>query len=114
MALLLDGQTILVTGAARGLGAAFCRAIAAAGGNVLALGRDAVSLDALLTALPGGGHSKIVGDVCDASAMAAGLDGKILHAVINNAGIAVTATLAGGDMAEAQRVIDTNLMGALY
>ena len=36
------------------------------------------------------------------------------HTVINNAGIAVTAPLAGGDMTDAQRVIDTNLMGALY
>ena len=114
MAPLLDGQTIMVTGAARGLGAAFSLAIAAAGATVLALGRDAVALDALLTALPGSGHSKIVGDVCDTSALAAGLDGKIVHAVINNAGIAVTAPLAGGDMTDAQRVIDTNLMGALY
>jgi len=114
MAPLLDGQTIMVTGAARGLGAAFSLAIAAAGATVLALGRDAVALDALLTALPGSGHSKIVGDVCDTSALAAGLEGKIVHAVINNAGIAVTAPLAVGDMTDAQRVIDTNLMGALY
>ena len=114
MAPLLDGQTIMVTGAARGLGAAFSLAIAAEGATVLALGRDAVALDALLTALPGSGHSKIVGDVCDTSALAAGLEGKIVHAVINNAGIAVTAPLAGGDMTDAQRVIDTNLMGALY
>ena len=73
----------------------FSQAIAAAGATVLALGRDAVALDWLLT-LPGSGHSKIVGDVCDTSALAAGLDGKIVHAVINNAGIAVTAALLAG------------------
>ena len=36
----LHGKTIVVTGAARGLGALFCHAIADAGGTILALGRD--------------------------------------------------------------------------
>ena len=44
----LQGQRILVTGAARGLGAVFCHAIANAGGTVLALGRDEAALLAML------------------------------------------------------------------
>ena len=36
----LEGQTILVTGAGRGLGASFCQIVAEAGAEVLALGRQ--------------------------------------------------------------------------
>ena len=67
----LDGQVILVTGAGRGLGASFCHVVAAAGASVLALGRDATALNALLDSLPGSGHEMVIADVTDAAAVAA-------------------------------------------
>jgi len=41
----------VVTGAARGLGALFCHAIADAGGTILALGRDEAALAAMIAGL---------------------------------------------------------------
>jgi NAD(P)-dependent dehydrogenase (short-subunit alcohol dehydrogenase family) len=58
MTRLLDGKSFLVTGAARGLGALFCREIARAGGSVLALGRKKEALTAMLADLPGDNHEQ--------------------------------------------------------
>ena len=110
----LDGQVILVTGAGRGLGASFCHVVAAAGASVLALGRDATALNALLDSLPGPGHEMLIADVTDAAALAAALAGKRCHAVVNNAGIAATAALHNSPVDEAKNIINTNLLGNLW
>ena len=57
----LEGQTILVTGAGRGLGASFCHIAAPAGAHVLALGRQEAALTHLITSLPGAGVLLFVG-----------------------------------------------------
>ena len=110
----LDGQVILVTGAGRGLGASFCHVVAAAGAIVLALGRDATALNALLDSLPGSGHEMLIADVTDAAEVAAALAGKRCHAVVNNAGIAATAALHNSSVDEAKNIINTNLLGNLW
>ena len=56
----LEGQTILVTGAGRGLGASFCHIVAAAGAQVLALGRQEAALTHVITSLPGAGHDIVI------------------------------------------------------
>ena len=56
----LHGKTIVVTGAARGLGALFCHAIADAGGTILALGRDEAALAAMIAGLSGTGHDLVL------------------------------------------------------
>ena len=72
----LDGQVILVTGAGRGLGASFCHVVAAAGASILALGRDATALNALVDSLPGSGHEMVIADVTDAAAVAAAIGAR--------------------------------------
>ena len=67
------GKTIVVTGAARGLGALFCRAIADAGGTILALGRDETALVAMIAGLSGTGHDLVLADVAKADAVRDGL-----------------------------------------
>ncbi|MEK9910654.1 MAG: SDR family oxidoreductase [Candidatus Puniceispirillum sp.] len=114
MARRLGGQKILITGAARGLGAEFSVAVAKAGAAVLALGRNADALGDMIAGLPGVGHDIVVADIADADAVKAGLSGHQFDAVVNNAGVAVTAPLASGDAAAAQQVITTNLMGSLW
>jgi NAD(P)-dependent dehydrogenase (short-subunit alcohol dehydrogenase family) len=110
----LVGQTVLVTGAARGLGASFCAAVAAAGAQVLALGRNQAALTAMIKNLPGRGHDVIVADVTDPAGLAHALSGHMFHAVINNAGIAATAALHNSAVDDAKNVIDTNLLGNLW
>ena len=110
----LKGQTILVTGAGRGLGASFCRIVAEAGAQVLALGRQEAALSNTIASLPGSGHDIVIADVADPAAVNAGLTGKAYNAVINNAGIATTAALHNGAVDDAKHVINTNLLGNLW
>ena len=110
----LEGQTILVTGAGRGLGASFCQIVAKAGAQVLALGRQEAALRNTIASLPGSGHDIVVADVTDPAAVTAGLTGKAYNAVINNAGIATTAALHNSAFDDAKHVINTNLLGNLW
>ena len=110
----LQGQTILVTGAGRGLGASFCHIVAKAGAQVLALGRQEAALTHLITSLPGAGHDIVIADVTDPVAVSSGLADKSYNGVINNAGIATTAPLHNSAVNDARHVINTNLLGNLW
>jgi len=110
----LHGKTIVVTGAARGLGAQFCHAIANAGGTILALGRDEAALAAMIADLSGTGHDLILADVTKTDAVADGLARRQFDGLVNNAGIAFTAALHASAEDDVRRVIDTNLLGSLW
>ena len=110
----LEGQTILVTGAGRGLGASFCQIVAEAGAQVLALGRQETALRNTIASLPGSGHDIVIADVTDTAAVTAGLTGKAYDAVINNAGIATMGALHNSAVDDARHVINTNLLGNLW
>ncbi|MEL0142642.1 MAG: SDR family NAD(P)-dependent oxidoreductase [Alphaproteobacteria bacterium] len=110
----LEGQTILVTGAGRGLGASFCQTVAEAGAQVLALGRQEAALRNTIASLPGSGHDIVIADVTDPAAVTVGLTSKAYNAVINNAGIATTAALHNSAVDDAKHVINTNLLGNLW
>jgi len=110
----LNGQTILITGASRGLGASFCHIVATAGAQVLALGRQEAALTNLITSLPGAGHDIVIADVTDPVAVSSGLADKSYNGVINNAGIATTAPLHNSAVNDARHVINTNLLGNLW
>ena len=108
------GKTIVVTGAARGLGALFCHAIADAGGTILALGRDEAALAAMIAGLSGTGHDLVLADVAKADAVRDGLASRQFDGLVNNAGIAVTAALHASGEDDVRRVIDTNFLGSLW
>ena len=110
----LHGKTIVVTGAARGLGALFCHAIADAGGTIIALGRDEAALAAMIADLSGTGHDLILADVAKADAVSGGLASRQFDGLVNNAGIAVTAALHSSADDDVRRVIDTNFLGSLW
>ena len=110
----LEGQTILVTGAGRGLGASFCHIVAAAGAQVLALGRQEAALTHLITSLPGASHDIVIADVTDPVALSSGLADKSYNGVINNAGIATTSPLHNSTVDDVRNVIDTNLLRNLW
>ena len=114
MTRLLDGKSFLVTGAARGLGALFCQEIARAGGSVLALGRKKEALTKMLAGLPGDDHGVIIADVRDSQALREQLVGRQFNALVNNAGIAMTAAIHSSDEDEVRQLIDTNFLGSLW
>ena len=114
MTRLLDGKSFLVTGAARGLGALFCQEIARAGGSVLALGRKKEALTKMLAELPGDDHGVIIADVRDSQALKEQLFGRQFNALVNNAGIAMTAAIHSSDEDEVRKLIDTNFLGSLW
>lgn len=112
----LANRHALVTGAARGIGAAIARALAARGARLTLLGRDAASLAALRETLPGGGHGIAVADVADESqvraAFAAARDARGPVAIlVNNAGQAETAPVTKTSLDLWRRMLEVNLTG---
>jgi NAD(P)-dependent dehydrogenase (short-subunit alcohol dehydrogenase family) len=113
----LEGKAALVTGAGRGLGAAICRTLAAAGMNVAAA--DICEDLARKTAGEIGNGSRVkalaldVGDESQADlALRRALDefGR-LDVVVNNAGTDVTTSVENLEFEQWDRVIRTNLRG---
>ena len=113
----LAGRVVLVTGAARGLGAAICQELATAGAILLAADRDDGVVAAARALRDAGAHAHpLVGDVGSERDVARFIDeaGKQcgrLDAVINNAGTDVTTDLGSLTVAQWDTVLRTNLRG---
>lgn len=105
----INDSVILVTGANRGLGLAFTRALLQAGARkVYAAARDPASIT-----LPG--VQAIALDVTDAASIAAAAAAcPDLTILVNNAGIIAPGTLLGPDtVAQTRLHLETNLFGPL-
>ncbi len=115
----LAGRHALITGAARGIGAAIAQALAADGATLTLLGRRADALQALLADLPGQGHGAVLADVADADAVHAAVaqaraERGPLHVLINNAGIAESAPFGKTTAALWRRLMGVNLDGVFH
>ncbi|HYF20421.1 MAG TPA: SDR family NAD(P)-dependent oxidoreductase [Ramlibacter sp.] len=112
----MNGRHALVTGAARGIGAAIARTLAADGATLTLLGRNAGALQALAQELPGQGHGFVVADVADeaavqrAFAQARQARGPITI-LVNNAGQAESAPFQKTSLALWQKMLAVNLTG---
>ncbi len=104
--------TVLVTGAARGIGKSIVTHLAAAGWDVVGGVRNAADADEL-SRLPR--VSAVVLDVTDDAAVAALPEvlPSRLDAVVNNAGIAVSGPLEALTSDEIRRQLDVNVVGQL-
>lgn len=114
----LHHRTVVVTGAARGLGAALAHACARRGARLALLGHEKPRLDALAAALPTPALA-VEADVTDAAALneAAGEVRRHLgppSVVVANAGVAEGGPFATSDPAEWRRVVDVNLTGSAH
>ena len=119
----LAGRHALVTGGARGIGAACAQALLAHGAHVTLAGRDAAALAAMQATLQGQLGAGRVGvqvlDVTDAEAVSAGFAAAVdrlgpIDILVNNAGQAASAPLLKTDAALWQRMLDVNLGGVFH
>ncbi len=114
----LHNRTVVVTGAARGLGAALAHACAGRGARIALLGRERSRLEAVAADLPTPSLA-VEADVTDPDALsrAAGEVRTGLgppSVVIANAGIAEGGPFATSDPALWRRVVDVNLTGSAH
>ena len=116
----LQGRHAIVTGAARGIGAAIVRMLAADGAAVTLLGRQREALQRLADELPELGHAPhgvVVADVSDAAQVQAAFDearaarGPIAI-LVNNAGQAESAPFMKTSAELWQRMLAVNLTGS--
>jgi len=106
----------LVTGGGRGIGRAIAAELARSGATVTVLGRQRSALDEALAA--GDAHFADVADVAEqasiSKAIAKAAARQPIDILVANAGIAESALFAKSDAALFKRMIDVNLMGAVY
>ncbi len=113
----LLGRHALVTGAARGIGAAIARRLAADGATLTLLGRHEATLRALAAQLPPTAQARVlVCDVTDAPAVARAWQmleaaAADVHLLVNNAGQADSAPLVRTSDELWQRMLGVNLTG---
>jgi len=117
---VLAGRHAVVTGAARGIGAAIAQALAAGGARVSLLGRNVEKLKAaaekIAAAHPGSETAAIAADVSDSVAIGQAIGSARarfgpVHLLINNAGQAQSAPFLKTDEALWQRMLAVNLTG---
>jgi NAD(P)-dependent dehydrogenase (short-subunit alcohol dehydrogenase family) len=109
------GKTVLITGAARGLGAETARRVAARGANVSLVGLEAEELERV-AAQCGKNAAWFECDVTDTDALARAVQGTIerfggIDVVMANAGIASGGMVRSTDPAAFERTIEINLLG---
>jgi NAD(P)-dependent dehydrogenase (short-subunit alcohol dehydrogenase family) len=112
----LAGKTVLITGAARGIGAELASQLAAAGASLSLVGLEPDLLASVCADLPGSGHQWHEADVTDqaalnAAAAATAMSTGGIDVVVANAGIANLGTVAAGDIEAVVRTIEVNLVG---
>lgn len=116
MDIRLEGRTTIVTGAARGIGAACARVLAASGANVLATDVLDDEGEQLASSIEGGRVRYVHHDVTDERAWA-GVVAEAkrtfggLHGLVNNAGVGSTADVESETREEWDRVLAVNATG---
>ena len=116
-----DGQGVLVTGAARGIGRATAKTFAAAGASVAIVDRDGPEAESVATSICDQGRRAIAlaADVSDPAAVGAAVAGAVesfgrLDVLVNNAGTHFARAIDEYTDEEIDRLLSVNLKGALY
>ena len=109
------GKTVLITGAARGLGAETARRVAARGANVALVGLEPEELERV-AAQCGTGAAWFECDVTDAAALERAVQGTVdrfggIDVVMANAGIATGGMVRSTDPTAFERTVEINLLG---
>lgn len=108
-------DTILITGATSGFGAACARRFAAANWRLILTGRRADRLDQLKEELGSSVIRTLTLDVRDRQAVEQALTGVDVDVLLNNAGLALGLEPAWKiDLADWETMVDTNVKGVMY
>lgn len=117
----LVGSVAIVTGASSGIGAAIAETLAGSGVAVALVGRREDRLAALAEQIGAAGGVAIVapGDISVASDAKAVIDAVVgqfgrLDILVNNAGVMLIGPIAEALIEEWERMVATNINGALY
>jgi meso-butanediol dehydrogenase/(S,S)-butanediol dehydrogenase/diacetyl reductase len=113
-------KTVIVTGAARGIGAAIARRLAAEGAGVVVADLDPAGAETVATAIRGqGGRAEALAvDVTDRSSVRALIERTVavfgrLDVMFNNAGISQTCPFLDVTEADFERIMKVNGLGVL-
>jgi NAD(P)-dependent dehydrogenase (short-subunit alcohol dehydrogenase family) len=112
----VNGRTVFITGAARGIGAAAAERLHAKGANVALVGLEPERLAALAARLGERRTAWFETDVTDLDALRKAVDGTVarfgdIDVAIANAGIAFTGSLAGAPVEQVERTLAVNFLG---
>ena len=112
----LRGRRVLITGAARGIGAALARRLHERGAVVALAGLEADLLAEVAASVDAPWWTC---DVTERGQVEAAVEGAVgalggLDVIVANAGVAAQLPIVGGDPAIFERTIEVNLLGAYY
>lgn len=117
----LSGQVAIVTGASRGLGQQFARALAMAGADLVVTSRDPIRLDTFVNEIKGQGRraTPLQLDVTERSSIdrfASEVEDRFgdVEILVNNAGCNVRKRAFDVSWEEWNTVLDTNLRGTFF
>jgi 3-oxoacyl-[acyl-carrier protein] reductase len=115
----LEGRTIIVTGAAQGIGKATTELAIKLGGAVVALDLNGDALKAAVGSLPSERVMTVTGSVVDSDLAADTVEVAVkrfgaVHGLVNNAGIIRPAMIEKMTPQQWHDVIDVHLTGAFY
>jgi NAD(P)-dependent dehydrogenase (short-subunit alcohol dehydrogenase family) len=115
----LHGQTVLITGASRGIGASAVREFALSGANVVLFARDKASMDTVAAeigkqALAIAGDISVFADIGKAIETTVQTFGKIDILINNAAALEPISHLADADPEAWDKLIDINIKGVFY
>jgi 3-oxoacyl-[acyl-carrier protein] reductase len=115
----LEGRTIIVTGAAQGIGKATTELAIRLGGAVVALDLNGDALKAAVGSLPSERVMTVTGSVVDSDLAADTVEAAVkrfgaVHGLVNNAGIIRPAMIEKMTPQQWHDVIDVHLTGAFY
>lgn len=115
----LENRTIIVTGAAQGIGEGVAKLVVGLGGRVILVDRQADKVNALAQTLGSTRAQSYAGSVAD-PAFVQDLVARVvdshgaIHGLVNNAGIVRAAMISKMSVEAWQQVIDVNLSGVFY
>ena len=115
----MQDQVVLITGGARGIGAATAELLVAKGAKVILTDLDIEALDETVEKLGDDNALGVIADVCDLEAMESAVAAGVarygrIDAAIANAGIASYGSVLHTDPAAFKRVIDINITGVFH